>query len=158
MLNCGAEYNGWVEIALDYLPAEVLDEHKENLVYISTAHRDGCRLARHYCENREVIILSERVLPKKHANEGQAEVRYFIFVVLHETAHAIKKHRSPKFDALSPEENKIQEEEADQLAYEWFNQHIKELTNEHLQAITPEEVKEAKQKTQEQMKKLYEGT
>ena len=43
-------YNQWVEFALEYLPEAVLDEHKENLVFISTAQRDGCRIVSHYCE------------------------------------------------------------------------------------------------------------
>ena len=64
MLDCGDRYNQWVQYALEYLPVAVLDENKENLVFISTAQRDACRVARHHCENREVILLSDRILPK----------------------------------------------------------------------------------------------
>jgi len=39
---------------------------------------------------------------------------------LHEIAHAIKKHKSPKFDGLTEEQNQAQEEEADNLAFMWF--------------------------------------
>ena len=33
MLDCGP-YDRWVEIALEYLPRAVLDEHKESLMFI----------------------------------------------------------------------------------------------------------------------------
>jgi len=151
MLDCGS-YDRWVEIALGYLPPEILDEQKENLAFISMAHRDGCRLARETCENREVILLSEHVLPKKHADEGQSEVRYFIYIVLHEVAHAIKKHRSPKYDSLANDEFEAQEKEADDLAFQWFNDHIAVLENPDLPAITHEEVEVAQAKSQDIMK------
>jgi hypothetical protein len=157
MLDCGGRYNRWVEIALGYLPVEVLDENKENLVFISTAQMDACRVARHYCENREIILLSDRILPKRGADEGQSEVRYFIFTVLHEIVHAIKKHKSPKFDDLSEAQYQAQEEEADNLAFRWFNQHINELNNKYLPPLTTDEVEEVEQKNKELMDKLYDG-
>lgn len=157
MLDCGDNYNHWVGFALEYLPQAVLDENKDNLVFISTAHRDACRVARHYCENREVILLSERVLPKRGANERQPEVRYFIFVVLHEVVHAVKRHKSPKFDKLTPEENQAQEDEADKIAIEWFNNHVKSLNNPYLKPITMDEIKEMQQGNQELMKNLHDG-
>ena len=155
MLDCGDLYNPWVEISLGYLPTEVLETHKDNLVFISTAQRDACRVARYYCEKREVILLSDRILPKKNANVGQLEVRYFIFAVLHEIVHAIKKHKSPKFDGLTEEQNQAQEEEADNLALEWFNEHIKELNNKRLPSLTKEDIEEAQQKNQKLMEQLY---
>ncbi len=153
MLDCGP-YDRWVEIALGYLPREILEEHKENLAFISMAHRDGTRLARLTCETREVIVLSEHVLPNIHANEGQSEVRYFFYVVLHEVAHAIKKHRSPQYDSLTNEEFEAQEKEADDLAFKWFNDHITALANPYLPAITDEEIKLAQTKSQEVMQRL----
>ena len=155
MLDCGSRYNQWVKIALGYLPIEILDENKENLVFISTAHRDACRVARFYCENREVIFLSERILPKQGAVEDQPKVRYFIYTVLHETAHALKNHKSPKFDGLSVDENQAQEDEADDLAFEWFNRHIKEIDNPHLKPITKGEIEDAKRRNQDLMKQLH---
>jgi len=146
MLDCGDLGNRWVEIALGYLPHAVLEENKDKLVFISTAERDGCRIARHYCENREVIILSERILPKPGADDGQQDVRYFIYVVLHEVVHAIKKHKSPKFDELTTEENEAQESEANAIAMEWFNDHIITSENENLKPITKEEIEKAKNK------------
>lgn len=157
MLDCGP-YDRWVEIALGYLPRDVLDKHKEDLAFISMAHRDGCRLARVLCETREVIVLSEHVLPKGHTDEGQADVRYFMYVVLHEVAHAIKKHRSPQYDSLTTEELEAQEREADTLALQWFNDHITALANPYLPAITPDEIAMAQAKSQEIMKELLNGT
>jgi hypothetical protein len=151
MLDCGP-YNRWVEIALGYLPRDVLDGHKENLAFISMAHRDGCRLARVLCETREIIILSEHVLPKGRTDEGQPDVRYFIYVVLHEIAHAIRKHKSPQYDSLNNEEFEVQEREADALAFQWFNDHIAILANSHLPAITHEEIEQVQAKSQDLMK------
>jgi hypothetical protein len=134
---------------------DILDKHKENIVFLTTADRDGCRVAQHYCKNCEVILLSERILPKEHANEGQADVRYFIYVILHEVVHAIKKHKSPKFDQLSPEEKKAQEDEADSLALEWFNQHIEALGNPHLKPLTKEDIELEQKKQQAVREQLY---
>jgi hypothetical protein len=157
MLDCGTYYNEWVQHALSYLPEAVLDEHKDGLVFISTAQRDGCRMARGYCDTREVILLSERILPKHGAEEGQPEVRYFIYVVLHEVAHAIKKHKSPKLDNLTEQENLTQEDEADAMAMEWFNEHVKAHNNPFLKPITRQEVNEAQRKNIALMERLYGG-
>jgi len=157
MLECGHYYNRWIEYALEYLPQEIFDEHKENLVFISTAETDACRVARHYCEKREVIVLSERILPKYGADEEQPAVRYFIYVVLHEVAHAIKKHKSPIFDSLTQDEKISQEDEADKLAFQWFNQHIEKISDPSLIAITKEEIEKEKQRNQEIMKNLFIG-
>ena len=157
MLDCGGNYNPWVQIALYYLPKEILDEHKDSLVFVSTAQKDGSRLARKTCESREIILLSERILPKLNARENQPEVRYFIYVVLHEVAHAIKKHKSPIFDNLTAEEVKVQEEEANKIALDWFNQYIEEKGNPHLKPLTIEEIESEQEKNRELMKKLYEG-
>jgi hypothetical protein len=157
MIDCGDKYNQWIEIALRYLPSEILDANKEKLVFISTAQMDACRVARNYCENREVILLSERILPKLGANEGQRKVRYFIFTVLHEVAHAIKKHKSPKFHNLSEVEIQAQEDEADKMALDWFNQHIEKRNNNYLKPLTPNEIMIQQEKNIELMEKLHSG-
>ena len=157
MLDCGERYNQWVEDALKYLPQVVLDENKENLVFLSTAERDGCRVARHYCENREIILLSERILPKAGTTETDLEVRNFIHTVLHEVVHAIEKHKSPKFDNLTEQEVKSQEDEADAIALKWFNDHVREVNNPYLKPITREEIENARQKSKILMDNLYNG-
>jgi len=157
MIECGYRYNQWVQVALEYLPPAVLDENKEKLLFISTAELDACRVARHYCKNREIILLSERILPKKSANGGQSEVRYFIFVVLHEVAHVIKKHKSPKLDNLTEQEKAAQEKEADTIALEWFNEHVKELNNPYIKPLSIAEINDMREKNQVIMEKLYKG-
>lgn len=157
MIDCGDLYNQWVEYALHYLPPEILDANKEKLVFISTAQLGSHRVARYYCENREVILLSETILPKAGATEGQPEVRYFIFTVLHEVAHAISKHKSPKFDNLSEVEIQAQEDEANKMALDWFNQHIEKRRNRYLKPLTQQEIKIQEDKNIKIMEKLYTG-
>ena len=104
-----------------------------------------------------MILLSERILPKQHANEGQPEVRYFIYVVLHEVVHTIKKHKSPKLDKLTREEYQAQEDEADRLALEWFNRHIENIGNPHLKPLFEEDVKIEQEKQIVVRDQLYAG-
>jgi len=157
MVDCGENYNRWVEIALEHLPIEVLDQNKDKLVFVSTAERDGCRLARQNCENREVIVLSERVLPKRGASLGDDDVRYFVFIVLHEIVHAVKQHKSPKYDALTPDQNNAQEEEADALALEWFNAYVDAQKNPYMKRLTVEEIEAAQARSRDRMEKQYNG-
>ncbi|MDY6857451.1 MAG: hypothetical protein SWO11_22655 [Thermodesulfobacteriota bacterium] len=158
MLDCGREHNWWLELALKYLPKEIFEKHKESFLFTSTANRDACRVARHYCQSREIILISERILPgQKVRDETDPKARYFIYVVLHEVAHAIKKHKSPIFDNLSKEECDAQEEEADKLVLLWFNDHIEKRNNKYLLPITKEEITAAQNKNQELMKNLKTG-
>jgi Zn-dependent peptidase ImmA (M78 family) len=151
MIDCGClMYNSWVERALRYLPIVVFDKHKENLAFISTS--EACRIARDYCEKREIILLADRIFPKGVASEAQPEVRYFIFAVLHEVAHAIKKHKSQKFDNLSEQENQAQEHEADAIAINWFNECIKDRNNPFSRPITVNEIDHMRLKNQDQIK------
>ena len=115
MIDCGCyQFNKWVQDALQYLPMEVLDEYKERLAFISTF--EACRLAREYCEKREIILLSEKTFPKGYTDYTRPQDRYFIFTILHEVAHAIKKHKSKRFDSLTDQEDQAQEDEADAIA------------------------------------------
>lgn len=158
MLDCGREHNWWFELALKYLPEDVFDQHKESFLFTSTATRDACRVARHYCQTREIILISERILPGQNVKiETDPKARYFIYVVLHEVAHAIKKHKSPIFDNLTKNEYGAQEKEADELAMSWFNDHVVKRNNEHLFPITKEEIKVAQDKNQELMQKMKAG-
>jgi hypothetical protein len=151
MIDCGYTRNRWVEIALGYLPHEVLDEHKEGLVFIALGECDACRLAPQYRE-REIILLADHVFPDPGAAVDHTTARYFIFAVLHEVAHAIRKHRSPRFDDLSKEENEAQEREADDLAYQWFNVHVKRQNNPYLLPLSADEVRMAQERNQVLMK------
>jgi hypothetical protein len=157
MLDCGYWHNRWLEIALQYLPEDLFEKNKEELLFTSTATWDACRVARHYCQTREIILISERVLPGMNTYETDPKARYFIYVVLHEVAHAIKKHKSPIFDNLTRDQIEAQEKEADELALSWFNDHVVKKNNEHLLPITKEEIKVSEDKNQELMKKMMNG-
>jgi hypothetical protein len=156
ILDCGHWHNRWLEIALEYLPEEFLQNAKEEILFISTATRDACRVARYYCETREIILISERILPSMNTHyQSDRKARYFIYVILHEVAHAIRKHKSPLFDDLSEEESENQEKEADDLAMKWFNDHVGGLDN--LSPITKEDIERAQEEQQRAMKKLMDG-
>jgi len=155
VLDCGYRHNRWLEIALKYLPEDVL-KNKEELLFTATATRDACRVARYYCKTREIILISERILPSMNIQyQTDPKARYFIYVVLHEVAHAIRRHKSPLLDDLSEEERKNQEKEADDLAMKWFNDHVGKLNN--LPPITKEEIEAAQEEQQKVMKKLMDG-
>jgi hypothetical protein len=140
----GTHNNGMLVTAVNYLPGEILDEYEDKLAFTSVDRNDACRLARQISEKEEIIVLSERIFPSSQEYEVNLDGRYFIFAVLHEVAHAVKKHRSPSLDNLTVEEDQEQEKEADQLAMSWFNEHVKEQNIEELKPITLDEINRAK--------------
>jgi hypothetical protein len=77
--------------------------------------------------------------------------------VLHEVAHAIKRHRSPLYHSLTLQEIEAQEAEADDLAFQWFNDHIEALANPYLPPVTREEINNAEAKSKAVMEKLHTG-
>jgi len=152
-ISCGSRYDPWVRYALKYLPPNILLEFGDKLAFFSTTEKDACRVARAICEQREIILLSERILPKRGDDSKE---RYFVFAVLHEIAHAVKQHRSPLLDRLSQEEVAVQQKEADDLALSWFNDFVEKNKQLNLRPLTPEEIAEAKRKNQELMIKALE--
>lgn len=156
MLHCGSRYNDCVQDAFAYLPNEVQYNYREGLAFIATGESDGCRVAPALCQNREVIVLSERILPKKRMGPATPEVRYFIFSVLHEVAHVYLKHGNIMFDGIKPEENDAQEAKADKLAMDWFNDHIEEMANPDLSPLGMGEIDIMRVKHKAEMKSRYE--
>jgi hypothetical protein len=69
--------------------------------------------------------------------------------------HAIKRHRSPLYDSLTPQQIAEQEAKADELALEWFNDHVGAIEHPGLPPLTLEEIEEAKSKSRTLMDKLY---
>jgi len=53
---------------------------------------------------------------------------------------------------LSTEESEMQEGEADDLAYTWFNQHVEQENNPFLPLLTTEEIRKVQEKNQILMK------
>jgi hypothetical protein len=126
LIECGDDYaNAAVRSALEnYLPVDVLSAFDGRLALLSTGNMDGVRLTKSFCSDRDVIVLSERILPVKSGDEEfHPGYRYFIFVVLREIAHACKDHLSPLSDDLTAPQLDIQKREADELALKWFNEH-----------------------------------
>lgn len=142
MFHAGGIHDRWLEIALSYLPDEILDQLKDRLLFITNTHRDACRLPRSVVKEREIICLSEHIMPKEGANDAEPKSRYFIFCVLHEIAHAFRKHLSPTWDDLTTEQNDEQEHEADEMALAWFNSHVGSGTSTSARELTMAEVRE----------------
>lgn len=162
MLDCGEKYNESVSDALKYLPKSILWKIRNKIVFFSTGKYDAFRIDRATAKEKEIIFLSERILPKRFdrnshkeaASEGHSEVRYFIFVVLHEVAHAVNKDLSPLL--ITKQENNVQEEKAHKKALRWFNAHIEKKNNKYLNPLTMEEVREEQKKQEKLMEKFYE--
>ena len=155
MIDCGDRGNFWVGLALEYLPEEVLNQNKDKIVFVDMANKDGCRLTRKFIEGKDIIILSEHILPKHGAHEGEASVRYYIYVVLHEIAHAINNHKSPKYDSLTKDEIDMQETEADEMALKWFNDHVSSQANPYMKLLSIEEIRTEMDKNKLLMEQLY---
>lgn len=126
LIDCGGDYaNAAVRSVLEnYLPSDVLSAFDGRLAFVSTAHVDGLRLPKSLCRDRDVIVLSERIIPVTSEDEEfHPNYRYFIFVVLREIAHACKDHVSPLSSDLTASQVESQTREAEELALKWFNEH-----------------------------------
>jgi hypothetical protein len=126
LIDCGGAYaNAAVRSVLEnYLPSDVLSAFDGRLAFVSTLGVDGVRLTKSFCRDRDVIVLSERIIPVTSEDEEFHPVyRYFIFVVLREIAHACKEHVSPYSNDLTAPQVESQTREAEELALKWFNEH-----------------------------------
>jgi hypothetical protein len=142
MLQCSQQSNSWLEHALTHcLPYEILEKWQDRIAYISAEQRDGFRINKALRESRELIFLSEHIAPSPGMNEADPVVRYFMFVCLHETVHAIKQHRPS--NAITAEENEAQEAEADRLALEWINGYLKEMNHPDMPLLAKIEIERA---------------
>lgn len=152
MFQCGPEANFWLRlIVTEGMPRAVLEQWHDKLAFISTFGRDGFRINRALRESRELIFLSERILPSTGMDENDPIVRYFMFACLHESVHAIKQHKPP--NEISTSENEAQEREADELAFQWFNRYVRDRGNEAIPLLTRDEVDKAQARNQEIMKR-----
>ena len=150
MLQCSPESNHWLEHALtNCLPCNELEEWQDRIAYISAEQRDAFRINKALRESRELIFLSEHIAPSPGMNEADPVVRYFMFVCLHETVHAIKQHRPP--NEIMPEENEAQESEADRLSLRWINDYLKERNHPDMPPLTEDEIERAKVRNRELM-------
>ena len=148
MLFCGLRNDIWVEMALKYLPDDIMEEI-DGKIAITVLNSDACRLAQKICKHEEIIILSPWIFPYKFTRETDKEARYFIFCILHEVAHAILKHSPP--DELSVQNNQAQETEADTYALKWFNDYASESSNTGILPLSIEEIKVQQEKNQKRL-------
>ena len=141
LIDGDPSHTRWVEIALGYLPEEILKEEGANLAIIGVGCIGGCRLPQAY-RQREIVLLSDWVFPPAGRSEGHAAGQFFIITLLHEIAHAVRRHKSPSLDKLTPEETHAQEDEAESLAISWFNRHVELSSNKYLKAVQTAEFRE----------------
>jgi len=112
--------------ALQVLPQDKQRWVVENVFYFSTyGKRYGSRMSRGLCQTKEVIFISEKAFP--HVWDiTTIESKFFAFLVLHETAHAIRQHKCRIYDAISDDQYNKQEQEATSDAIAWFNDYSTE--------------------------------
>ena len=154
MFQCSPQSNNWLEHTLTHcLPYEVLKQWQDRIAYISTELRDAFRINKALRESRELIFLSEHIVPSQGMNEADPIVRYFMFVCLHETVHAIEQHRPP--NEITPAQNSAQEDEADRLAFQWINDYLKERNHPQMPPLTEDEIKRAQARNKALMTRRY---
>jgi hypothetical protein len=138
MIQCGYKYNSWIEEALKCVPSDILYEHRDTLYIISPSNMDACRISRDICLQREIIVISDRVMPKGNVDGASPSVRYLMFVVLHEVVHAVKNHKPP--NTITEAENDAQEKDANDLALHWYNCYVEERFKDILQPLSIQEI------------------
>lgn len=143
-LDCGNDLNFWVRGALGCVPDDVWNERGDRLSFVCMATSDGRRLTTQFIEGQHVIVLSERLVPAQGVAEDNWLVRYLYFVVLHEVAHATCDHRPP--NEITVDENQRQEDEANALAFEWFNGYLETKLANGLPPFTQHELDGAQQR------------
>lgn len=129
--------------ALQVLPQDKQGWVVENVFYFSTyGKRYGSRMSRGLCQTKEVIFISEKAFPQVW-DINAIESKFFVFLVLHETAHAIRLHKCRIYDGLSDEQYNKQEQEATSDAIAWFNDYA---TENNVALITEVDVEKYKEK------------
>ena len=93
-----------------------------NILFVCIDNSDARRLVMENYKEFEIIVISEFVVPRNWRIEDDWTKRYFNFVILHEVAHALLKHKSP--NQLSANEHEKQETDADTKAMEWLNSYF----------------------------------
>jgi len=123
-LDCSLIAKDWIYHALDMIPDDIWGVYQDKIVIVCMDSSDGRRLTHSFCAGKEIIMLSERVVPRGPLCEDNPIVRYFWFVILHEIAHAICHHQSPA--EITDDANNEQEQEANGLAFGWLNAYLAE--------------------------------
>ena len=125
MIDAGAAASQSIKDALACIPDDIWIEWKDRLAFICKDDADACRLTHSFCNDREIIVLSERIIPRGPLCEDHLLVRYFNYIVLHEVAHAVCNHKPPhEIGGKEGGADKEQEKEADTLACGWLNEYF----------------------------------
>ena len=112
--------------ALQILPQADQRWVTENVFYFSTYGKTyGSRMSRGLCQAKEIIYLSEKLFPIQF-DLTSWNTRFFVLIVLHETAHAKRQHKCRVYDGISDTEYDRQEREATSDAIGWFNRYASE--------------------------------
>jgi hypothetical protein len=147
MFQCGEDANFWLRLVItEGPPTELMEEWHSKLTFISAFGRDGFRINAELRKSSELVFLAEHIILGGAMSEDHPVVRYFMFAALHEAAHAIRQHRPP--NEISAEESQSQEDEADALAFEWFNEYIAKRDNQYLRPLIKDEVEKAQARNQ----------
>lgn len=118
------------------------------ILFVCIDSSDARRLVMEQYEGFEIIVFSEFVIPRNWKTEDEWSKKYFNYVVLHEVAHALLKHKSPKTMTIG--QSTAQENEADELAMSWFNEY---LSSKGMKLYSDIELSEAQKKVQIERKK-----
>lgn len=129
-----------IRSALKYLPQGVLDHLAEELTILTMTDKAATRLSRPLCETKEIIFISDRIFPRVGFLESESGFRFFVFVVMHEIAHAYLKHKCPVYDGIGRDAVNKQEREADLLARDWYNEYVAAHPEIEIPQITCEEM------------------
>ena len=146
MFDCSQDAKFWIIHALNCLPEDVRATQQDRLAFVCMDTSDGRRLTPAFCQEREIIILSERIVPRGCLPQDDLKVRYFVFAVLHEIAHGVSRHLPP--NQISEQQDAAQEKEAHTLAFAWFNNYIRTRNSPDLREFTEEELMQAQSTSQ----------
>ena len=130
-----------IEIALNYLPQDIVDDLQGTLAILTMTHRWGIKLSTQLCQKYEIVLIGEGTFPKVGRLPHRDDFRHFIFIVLHEIAHAYLKHKCPYFDESTKDEIDANEDEATRNAIDWFNFSVKEKGINDQKDLTLDEIK-----------------
>lgn len=92
------------------------------ILFVCVDSSDARRLVMENYVDFEIIVISEFVVPRDWRTEDNWSKRYFNYLILHEIAHALLKHKSPR--SIDADDNEIQENDADDLAMKWLNNYL----------------------------------
>lgn len=144
--SCSREAEMNITHAIQCIPLNQIKGMK--ILFVCIDSSDARRLVMENYEGFEIIVISEFVIPRKWKTEDDWAKKYFNYVVLHEVAHALLQHKSPR--NLTKEQNDEQENDADELAMSWFNEY---LSSKEMEVYSDTELEKAQQRVQTERSK-----